>query len=291
MDDLNRRKRKYDNLQLLGIVLTVFGGVFLFAARVSVSVSPVILVLAIGLGGPGLIITGIARSEIKKISNEFKSTYVKKEIEKLIPGAHYNPLIGVSRSTVERSRLVKLHDVFKSEDLIQGEIQDVGFTFSDVHVIDIQRSGKHTRRVTTFKGRFYIFDFNKRFRSDLLLLQPGQYRPFSSLNKIKLESVQFNSEFKIYAGNEHEAFYILTPHFMEKLLELDRKYYDKIGFSFQHNKLFIAIDSRTDSFDVLGAGDITVKHVNDAIIELERLIEFVTYLKLDNKLFIPVDER
>jgi len=291
MDDLNKRKRKYDNLQALGIVLSVFGGLFLLVARVSVEVSPITLVLAIGLGGPGLLIMGFARREIKKISNEFKSTYVKKEIERLIPGSHYNPLIGVSSSTVERSRLVKLHDVFKSEDLIQGEIKDVGFTFSDVHVIDIQRSGKHTRRVTTFKGRFYIFDFNKRFRSDLLLLQPGQYRPFSSLKKIKLESMQFNSEFKIYAGNEHEAFYILTPHFMEKLLELDRKYYDKIGFSFKENRLYIAIDSRTDSFDVLGTGDITIKHVNDAIVELERLIEFVTYLKLDNKLFIPVDER
>jgi hypothetical protein len=287
MEELNVRKRKYDNIKAIGIFMSIIGGFLLFAARVDPT--PVIIIVMILVGGPGLIMTAYASKKIKEISNEFKSTYIKVEIERLLPGSQYYPTEGISMEEVRKSHIVKLYDKFKSEDLIIGEVRGVGFQFSDLHIQDVRGSGKNRHVVTTFQGRMYVFDFNKRFRSDLFLLQPGQYRPFSNFTKIKMESIQFNSEFKIYAGNEHEAFYILTPHFMEKLLQLDRLYMDKIGFGFIQNRLYIAVDSRTDSFDVLGAGDISNKDVEKAVKELETIIEFVEFLKLDNTIFLPVE--
>ena len=65
-----------------------------------------------------------------------------------------------------------------------------------------------------------------------------------------MESIDFNSELKAYTDIDHDAFYILTPHFMEKLLFLDKKYNDKINFSFINNKLYISIDTRRDTFDI-----------------------------------------
>ena len=34
-----------------------------------------------------------------------------------------------------------------------------------------------------------------------------------------MESAGFNEIFDVYAQDPHEAFYLLTPHFMEKLVE------------------------------------------------------------------------
>lgn len=40
---------------------------------------------------------------------------------------------------------------------------------------------------------------------------------------IETEDVEINNSFNIYAQTEHEAFYILTPSFMEKLKKIDKK--------------------------------------------------------------------
>jgi hypothetical protein len=134
-------------------------------------------------------------------------------------------------------------------------------------------------------GVVHEFDFPKQFKSNVFLLQPGQFRPYSGMRKIKMESIQFNSEFKIYTNDDHDAFYLLTPHLMEKLLKLDSKYCDKIGFSFLNSKLYIAIDSRIDTFDVSILGDISNRDIDKAITEIENMIEFVEYLQLDSELF------
>ena len=223
--------------------------------------------------------------QIKEISNEFKNTYVKQEIEKRIPNSTFHIHQGISSSTVSASNLVKLQDRYNTEDLLVGKIENVDFRCADVHIQDVRGSGKNRRVVTTFKGRFYEFEFFKHFKSNVFLLQPGQYRPFTSFEKVKLESVNFNSEFKIYTNNAHDVFYLLTPQLMEKLLVLDRKYYDKIGFSFLNSKLYIAIDNREDTFDVTGLGDITQSDIDKAIVEIENIMEFVEFLNLTSTLF------
>lgn len=283
MEELNKRKRVYDNLKVIGgLMLTMAVISFLFFAKYS-NLTSFLFMAVFGISGGILFYK--TNKEIKKISIEFKDRFIRKEIIRLLPNSNYNPTKGISSSEVEKSNLIKLHDLYNSEDLIQGIYKDVAFMFSDVHVIDIRSNGKTTTKVTTFRGRFYKFKFNKLFKSNIFLLQPGQYRPFSDYEKIKMESIHFNSEFKVYTDNEQDAFYILTPHFMERLLKLDRMYNDKIGFSFLNNHLYIAVDSRTDSFDVLQSGDITVKHVEEAVNELNLLTDFVDFLQLEKSIF------
>ena len=45
--------------------------------------------------------------------------------------------------------------------------------------------------------------------------------PNMSREKVKMEDVDFNRMFKIYAENELDAFYILTPNMMEKIKKLN----------------------------------------------------------------------
>jgi hypothetical protein len=93
-------------------------------------------------------------------------------------------------------------------------------------------------------------------------MQPSLFQTVPGLKKVKTESIHFNSELHIFAENDHEAFYLLTPHFMEKLIYFDQKYIDKISFSFKDNKLYIAHDSRVDYFDLKA-----FKHVDEHIFE------------------------
>ncbi|XFA98665.1 DUF3137 domain-containing protein [Candidatus Izemoplasma sp. B36] len=284
MEELNKSKKIYDNLRITGIIISILGVILAFVLIRPTEKALIYLSFFIGVG-PGLLVFLYAKSEVKKISNQFKLMYVKTEIEKRIPGSTFSPTTGIDQEIVKNSKLITLHEIYKTEDLIEGKINDVDFRCADVLVRDVRRSGKHTTVVTTFQGRFYEFDFPKTFKSNVFLLQPGQFRPFSGMKKMKMESIEFNSEFKIYTNDDHDTFYILTPQLMEKLLVLDNKYQDKIGFSFLNSKLFIAIDSRVDTFDVMGYGDITNKDVDKSVEEIENLIEFVEYLQLDDTLF------
>jgi hypothetical protein len=100
-----------------------------------------------------------------------------------------------------------------------------------------------------------------------------------------MESVDFNSELKVYAQNEHEAFYILTPDFMEKLMYFDQKYFDKISFSFKENKLYVAIDSRTDSFDIKAFKTIDGSIFEDYQSELLDIKDLIHTLNLNDTIF------
>lgn len=282
-DELNKEKSKYEKQMVLGFVFV--GVAFIFYLPLAVALGPIaFFLIAIPFLGGGFY-AGKYQKKIKELSNRFKSEYVVKEMKKIFPDSTYQYNRGFSEAEVVESRLLFHQDRYRSEDLITGKFDGVSFKCSDVEQKDVRRSGKHTTVVTVFAGRFYEFDFPKPFMYNLLLLQPYSFRPFSGMQKIKTESIQFNSELKVYAENDHEAFYILTPQLMERLLYMDSKYNDKITFSFLDNKLFIAIDSRTDSFDIKAFKNIDSSIFKEYQEQLNDIKEFIKVLQLDTKLF------
>ncbi len=282
-NEVNKKKQVYE----LGII---FGWIFMFISffailfmRTSENWSS-LLIFALSTI-IGLLFIAFFGKKIKDLSNVFKQEYVTRELKNIFPDSNYYYNEGFTQHEVVASKLLKKQDRYSSEDLITGEFDGVGFKCSDVHQQDVRSSGKHTTVVTIFRGRVYEFDFFKNFKYNLLLLQPYNYRPFESYKKIKLESNLFNSEFKVYAKDEHEAFYILTPHFMERLLVLDRKYRDKISFSFNNNNLFIAVDNRIDTFDIKAFTPVSKDLIDSYVEEFKDMKEFITLLTLNSKLF------
>ncbi len=77
-----------------------------------------------------------------------------------------------------------------------------------------------------------------------------RYNPKKATQKVKLEGLLFIKKWKVLTDNQVEARYILTPLFMEKMLEIKRLFHGKhIDFSFWDNKLLIAIHTRKDMFE------------------------------------------
>ena len=106
------------------------------------------------------------------------------------------------------------------------------------------------------------------------------------ITEVEMEDVEFNKNFCVYAENEHEAFYILTPHFMEKLKEIETKINAGIMFCFVDNKLHIAIDNNTDSFEYNVHKPINEKEIEEDIIkDIKIITDFADELNLDNDLF------
>ncbi|MFP4478354.1 MAG: DUF3137 domain-containing protein [Candidatus Izemoplasmatales bacterium] len=281
--EINREKSKHEGKIILGYMMTGIAFVLYLPLASSIGIGAFFLVGVPFLGGA--FYASHYQKKIKLLSNNFKAKYVTEEVKKVFPNSTYRYDLGFTENEVIESNLLLKRDRFKSEDLIQGLYDGVSFKCSDLEQKEVRGSGKDRRVVTVFQGRFYEFDFHKNFKHNLILLQPNMYRPFSGLNKVDTESIHFNSEFKIFAESDHEAFYILTPDFMEKLIYFDRKYLDKISFSFKNNKLYIAIDTRKDYFDIKPFKKVDMTIFNEYQEELKDIQELVKVLNLNSTLF------
>ncbi len=135
-----------------------------------------------------------------------------------------------------------------------------------------------------------IFDFNKNFKSNFQVISNDFIKRslprIKNNKKVKLEDIEFNKMFKIYSEIEHDAFYILTPHFMEKIKKLYKELDAPIKLTFMENKLHVAVNNGEDSFEYNVLNPINEEEIEQDIIKDIKLItDFVNELNLDNDLF------
>lgn len=143
---------------------------------------------------------------------------------------------------------------------------------------------------TIFEGRYMIFDFNKNFKSNVQVISNDFIKRslprIKNNKKVKLEDIEFNKMFKIYSEIEQDAFYILTPHFMEKIKKLYKELDAPIKLTFMENKLHVAVNNGEDSFEYNVLNPINEEEIEQDIIKDIKLItDFVNELNLDNDLF------
>lgn len=229
----------------------------------------------------------------------FKDFFVKSSLIKIFTNLDYNPEKGLSENVIASTNMMYMGDRYSSNDLMTGCYKDIGFTQADVHIEDKRRStdsdgNTHTYYVTLFRGRWMIFDFNKRFKANVQVCQKGfgnnkvnSLFSNNKLQKVEMESQKFNDLFSVYAKEPIDAFYILTPKIMEKIENLDSRNKGKLLLCFVDNKLHVGIYNNKDSFE---PGSVFFKIKEDKVIDLIsqdilKITMFVDELELDNDLF------
>ena len=68
------------------------------------------------------------------------------------------------------------------------------------------------------------------------------------MQSVEMENTDFNKRFDVLAADPVDAFYVLTPQFMERVDFLKEKYMH-VGMNFQGNKLYVGIWTSGDAFD------------------------------------------
>ena len=99
-----------------------------------------------------------------------------------------------------------------------------------------------------------MFDCPKSFYSSTKVaekefLDSGNPGWFSGFEKLETESIEFNELFGVYTTNEHDAFYLLTPHFMEKIIELERKFEGRLTVGFINSQIHVLIYNNENALE------------------------------------------
>jgi hypothetical protein len=258
LDPLEQQRKKAARADIAGLIL--LGVSILFFIISSTGNERSLAVIAFLSFIAAIIFFIIGYNRRKKYVAAFKENIIRRVIHFIDPVLQYNPAGMINRNDYDASGLfLQSPDRYNGDDYIEGKRDKTTFCFSELHTEKKVSSGKNTTWVTIFKGLFFIGDFNKNFhgrtyvwseKNPQLNFFTKLFSSFSyGIEKVNLESIDFENRFIVYSSDQVEARYILTPSFMERLVRLEQLMGRNVSFSFVKTNICVALPVRNKLFE------------------------------------------
>ncbi len=267
-------KRKKAMMRRLMIIPMILIGMFSFLS------SPGLGMMII-LGGA--ILMGFVAND-QNYAKEYKEILVRSVFEYYFTDIEMREK-GFDYEFVKETRLIPCGNTYHSDDQISGMYHGLHFTRSDVRMQEVTHHNKTTTTTTYFSGSWMVFDFPKSFTSYLCVKEktfsggnPGGL--FSSIERFKMENEQFNKTYHVYGSSQHEAFYILTPHFMERLLKLNDQFYGDLCIGFIENQIHVLINDHENLFEPPIFREITENEIHEIEKQVRVVVRIIDLLNL-----------
>lgn len=213
------------------------------------------------------------------------------------------PLIGeliwteehlITRSDIQKFKFCLRAEEETADDGFKGSLEEVPVKIQEIYLEHTEGAGRSRHEVIDFKGIAISLRMNKTFKGLTIVKRDlGNFlglnrnaKSIAGLEKVALESIDFEKEFEVYSSDQVEARYILTTSFMEKLENIKNDFsakYVECGF-FEGHVLFL-LWTQKDMFEV---GDLIHSFKNkemyeEAYNEMKSISEMIKHLKLNIK--------
>ncbi|MDG1708059.1 MAG: DUF3137 domain-containing protein [Emcibacteraceae bacterium] len=184
--------------------------------------------------------------------------------------------------------IIPSHDEARLEDQITGEAEGIDFKLLEAKLITITRDSKgRTSRKTVFNGFLVEFDFHKEFNGETVITKDhtmiGNF--FSGFgktgNRVKLEDPEFERQFEVHSTDQVEARYLLTPRFMERVVDFSKlPRVRQVQLAFNNGRIYMAIKRKGNAFEggsfKLNDPELIKQNIND----IAMIFDVVTELNL-----------
>ncbi|MFH1460160.1 MAG: DUF3137 domain-containing protein [Candidatus Omnitrophota bacterium] len=239
-----------------GIALLLTGVVFYYQAR---DLRAYIVPGAVGMAIYGMIYNW----QTKNYKCDFKLKIIQKIVGFIDPQLKYDPYSCIPQQRFKFSGIFRHSiDKYRGDDLVCGVLGKTKIEFSEICAEYETRDNKGNRHThTIFKGLFFIADFNKDFQGTTYVLPDKVEKIFGGLGAflqkadkrrgelVKLEDAVFEKAFVVYAEDQIEARYILSPSLMARILDFKKKTNKDIYLSFIKSNVYVAIPYGKDLFE------------------------------------------
>ena len=184
-------------------------------------------------------------------TDSFTFKFKRKAIRSIIEscGLTYHP-----GGFVENDYLYMIYDFdidkYSGNDLIFGQIEGVRVKFSDVEAISIKEDlyRNKTHRVL-FAGILFVADFPKRLKAVTQICSgTDDFKDYGG-KRARMDDAEFERYFRVYATDQIEARYALTPSLMESLKLLKMRFHRPINIVLTGDKICMAIRTGRDNFE------------------------------------------
>lgn len=149
---------------------------------------------------------------------------------------------------IENGLLPKRYDRVAFEDKMWGKAHGADFEALECHMEREDRdSDGDTRWVTVFRGSLMALDFHRKFLGRTVVLRDKGFfnrKKKGDMKRVGLVDPKFEKIFEAYSTDQVEARVILTPTFMQRLVDLEESVDGKkIRFAFLDDLLLIAVET------------------------------------------------
>ncbi len=226
-------------------------GIFMIAGGVLLMIIPYAFIISAFLFYFGYKKVSNAKKDLRLL---YKQIFVEEPLKRNFQDVTYQPDNGFNREVVRNFNLCKMGNRYFTEDYIKASYNGVTFEMADVIVRYHQKSGDDDITITYFQGRMLVFYLpDKSLSSVRVYSESFRNRAIDKKEAkeeyVQMESVDFNSRFDVFAPNAHDAFYLLTPPLMERLMALTSKY-KSIAFNVTGNMVALGFNEPgNDAFD------------------------------------------
>lgn len=222
----------------------------------------------------------------KKVKNNVMPPFAR-----FFEGFSYRHKKPLSKEHILKSKIFTSFQNVAAEDCFSGTYSGFGVQICEQSLQDVHYGSKKTRQKTVFQGIIIALELKKNFSAQTLILKNsglfGRCQHLSEFSKIKLDNAAFNSVFDVYTSNENEARLILTPLFLECLLDLKQALRGKsLRASFFENKVFIFVETKLDMFEPYRffSSNINKAKINAAFERFLAIFQAIDALKTNRKL-------
>lgn len=241
----------------------------------------------------GMIATVVVSVTVgKTFTQTYKEMICKGVLEKMFTIKAYTPEQGYSKDFVRNTYLIPIGNRYHSDDYIAGSYNGVEFERSDVHMQNHTKTGKTSTTVTYFKGSWTVFTFPKQVSSYMMIREKeflsngrpgGLFSNAPSTTKVTFEDIDFNDRFEVYAQNEHDAFYVCTPQFIERIKKLEASHEGRLTIGIMDQKVHVLFYNDQNAMEPSLFNEITSDDFIKVENEMNQIIEVMDALNLIGK--------
>ena len=201
--------------------------------------------------------------EHRKLSKTYKTIVVRRVVDALGHGLSYSADSRFTKRDFLDMDLFNLRcEQWRAEDEVCGRKNAVTYSILEAKATRTEGSGKNRRTITIFKGVIVRLDFNKHFQGHTVVVPNSESQILGGLfgeassrrrkDLCRMENVEFEDAYSVYATDQQEARYILTPKLMELIMEAQALLgaHGALRLSFHDNSMFVTVPEPTDRFEV-----------------------------------------
>lgn len=190
----------------------------------------------------------------KQYARIYKENFVTAVMNEMFSDVQVDWERGFRQKQVREMEIIDMGDEFASDMHLQGSYQGVRFEQSYVTVKSTDGDGDVQ---SSFYGYVYIIDTRKMEIAPVSVVTKVFRQPFkipshekNMYEMVQMESVEFQKYFDVrtLVNRSIDAFYVLKPHTMERLLAMQKRR-KEISMRFAGDKLYIACLAMQNVFD------------------------------------------